>query len=535
MRPIVLLLLLAAAAGEAFAQPTLTHSALELPGAPAQVTPVEIDGDPVPELAAVVVYTTWREMTVEESSSIDEVAGLVAVMTIVPALLERRELWLLDRGADGGWEPLAQPLELDTDVLGLEATKHPALPLLALTDDGVDALRWSGGATPTLRREPIARARTAFAGTGAFLPRLRWVHDLDGDPWPDLLLPVGEGWQVRRGTAEGFADAPAAVLPFPPFDGVETPWRLDLPLPEVRDVDGDGLADVVVPHPTRGWAVSWVYGNRGDGLFAGPTGPLGDPEGDDEEDDEAPTIVFFDDLDGDGTAEFLVREEIALPDDAGLRREMGHAKRPPFRYAVTAAGPGLVPSERPRLEFIAEGYSFPGDDSVHVPGGLWDLDGDGRRDLVTVTLDFSMLQAMKVLVTQRISLGLDFHVHCQQPDGSFRLVEGLDLAGRVRVDLDDFRLRELSLFAGDFDGDGRRDFVQVGRGAELSIHRGRAGCRFPAEPDQRLRLAEEPQDLALLDVADLDGDGLADLSVVQSLARGDGSVRLDLYLSGGRP
>ena len=78
--------------------------------------------------------------------------------------------------------------------------------------------------------------------------------------------------------------------------------------------------------------------------------------------------------------------------------------------------------------------------------------------------------------------------------------------------------------------------MQIGRGRHVSIHRGAAGCRFPAAPDFEIRLVDEPRDLALVGVTDLNGDGLSDLSVVHP-QRGRGSetapVRLDLYLSGG--
>lgn len=520
------------------AQLGLDYSSIELPGAPAQITPVEIDGDPGLELAVVVVYTDWDDVAVEESTTFDEVDGLVAILTIVPALLEHRELWLFDRGVGGSWIALAPPLALATDVLSLEATGHPAVPLLALTDAGAEAIRLHGGATPALSRESLVTVASAVAGSGAFLPRLRWVHDLDGDPWPDLLLPVDAGWRVYRGTAGGFAESPTAHLDAPPFAEVETPWRRDLALPEVRDVDGDGRADLVIPHPTRGWRAFYLYRNTGDGTFSELSGPLGDPAVDTESED-ALGIVFFDDLDGDGRAEYLTQRPIEPPAGAGPRREIGHAKRPPHRYAIFDAGDDFNPAARPRLDFTAEGYSFPDDATVRLPGGLWDLDGDGRRDLVTLTLDFSMLQAVRILVARSLSLGLDFHVHCQQPDGSFRAIAGLDLSGRFRVDLNDFRQGELSMFAGDFDGDGRRDFVQIGRGDVMTVHRGGAGCRFPAEPDLRLELADAPADLALVEVADIDGDGLSDLSVIQPQARRDGApdvpVRLDLYLSGARP
>jgi FG-GAP-like repeat len=155
---------------------------------------------------------------------------------------------------------------------------------------------------------------------------------------------------------------------------------------------------------------------------------------------------------------------------------------------------------------------------------------------VTLTLDFSILQAVRILTVKSLSVGLDFHVWCQGGDGRLRPVGGLDLSGKFRLDLSNLRLGQLSQFAGDFDGDGRADFVQMGRGRKVTIHRGRAGCSYPSAPDATVELAEEPRDLSLARVEDLDGDGRTDLLVIQPQRRGEPGVsrpvRLDLYLSG---
>jgi len=472
------------------------------------------------------------------------------MLTIVPALLEKRELWVFDRDEDGRWQALAEPLVLATDVLSLEATDHPAVPLLALTDGGFEAIvlsapaadsspRPAEPATRQLERQPLITAETALAGTAAFLPGLRWVYHLDDDRWPDLLLPTAAGWQVHSGTASGFAQEASQLLAAPSFKGTRTPWRQDLPLPEVRDADGDGRPEILIPHPLDGWRTFYLYRNRG-GRFDRASGPFGarDRAG---EDASEPRVVFFDDLDGDGRADYVTQQELPPDDDAGMRKEMAHAKRPPHTYRLYDATADLGPAPKPRRELTTIGYSFPGDSGIRLPGGLWDLDGDGRRDLVTLTLDFSMLQAVRVLVARSISIGLDFHVLCQQADGSFEPVAGLDLSGRFRLNLNNFRQGQLSLFDGDFDGDGRKDFVQIGRGDRVAIHRGASGCRFPNRPDLEIDLVAAPKDLALVSVADLDGDGLSDLSIVQPQRRKkrqrgaveSAPVRLDLYLSAG--
>ena len=56
------------------------------------------------------------------------------------------------------------------------------------------------------------------------------------------------------------------------------------------------------------------------------------------------------------------------------------------------------------------------------------------------------------------------------------------------------------------------DFLQVGRGRTVTIHRGQDGCRYPSQPDLTVKLEASPLDLSLVRVQDLDADGLSDLS-----------------------
>jgi len=103
-----------------------------------------------------------------------------------------------------------------------------------------------------------------------------------------------------------------------------------------------------------------------------------------------------------------------------------------------------------------------------------------------------------VLATKSIQLGLDFGIYRQGEGLSFRPVTGLDLAGELRLRLDSVSLGQLSSFSGDFDGDGRADFVQLGRGRKVTIHRGQPGARYAPEPDLVITLEREPLDAALV-------------------------------------
>jgi hypothetical protein len=296
-----------------------------------------------------------------------------------------------------------------------------------------------------------------------------------------------------------------------------------------------------------------VFVGRGDATFAAAHGPdagcdraaslirhlpaaaVEDRDEDNSEPELKPDDELFTDVDGDGRAELIDVTEIE-PEKDGMKASMKHAKRPPHRYRAYRMNDEFDVEADPFLEFRATGWAGDIDLEEESVGFFRDLDGDGRKDLVTVTLEFSILQAVRVLATKRISIGLNFHVWAQAADGSFREVPNLDLSEKLKFDLNNIRLGRLAQFAGDFDGDGRIDFVHLGRGREVSIHRGQPGCRYPVKPDLVIELDEELQDLLLVRVKDYDRDGRADLSITRLMPveRQDVTppVALDLYLSG---
>lgn len=512
----------------------LQRASVELPGAPSVVVPADVDHDGRLDLVVVVVYTEWDQIDIEEVSEMQGVEGLVEVLTVIPALTDRRELWVLRSTGDGVYEPLAEPLPLDLTILSLAATADGSQVLL-LTDNGASLLQFKQtGAVRSLEIVPWIEMQTILSGSGAFLPDLELLHDMSGDDIDDLLLPTPDGLAVFPGP---LGERPADLRSLTPLPAAEGHIGSEVvsfhPLPVIRHVDGDSLPDLVVPDLKRNWMLFHVLQNNGEGRFGRAQEIAAGGES------AVEPIVYFGDLDGDHIAEYVTAENLS-DDDAGIRKEVRQAKRPPVRYRLYRAGKNLERESEPFEEFEAIGYSFEeGESEFRLPAGFQDLDGDGRLDLVSITLEFSLLKALGILATQRINIGLDFHVWCQTSRGRFEAVEDLDLSGRFRLNLRDLRVGQLSQFAGDFDGDGKVDFVQIGRGREVTIHRGRQGCRFPAEPDLSIRLRDEPKDLSLVQVRDLDGDGRADLMVTQPDGRREMGVtpraRLDLYLSGARP
>ena len=501
-------------------QPALRHVTLDLPGVPAALIPTDLNDDGLPDLLVPLVYTEYEE------AAFERLDGMVQVTEVVPTLFDRRELWAWLARPDGAFESVGSPLPLPASVHSIEAGP-PGFPAVALTDEGVWTVRLAG-TPPSLGWEPLIADRTALAGGGSFVPGLEIVRDLDGEGGVDILLPARAGPAIYRRDGPGFASQPSARLVMPGDDqGIGTVvWR-QYPIPRVQDVDGDHKPDLVLTRHGRQGEEIVILRGAGEGRFEPErTLSLGclTAEGD------TPELNYFGDLDGDGRAEVVTTEEKHQDDDG-----MKEAKTPHHIFRIHHLRDDLTIEPKPRREFEVVGYPF----SVEWPeissSGFKDLDGDGRQDLVTVTLDFSIMQIVRVLATKRISIGLTFHVWAQQGDGSFKEIEGQDLSEKLLLDLNNLKLGRLAQFNGDFDGDGRIDFVHLGRGKTVTIHLGQIGCRYAKKADMAIDLEEEPQDLALVQIRDLDGDGRSDLAVTRPLESGGSGasapVRLELYLS----
>lgn len=536
--------------------PGFAEQSLELPGVPAAVISADMNGDGRQDLVVLVAYTAWGDSVTTEQATFDDVEGLVEVMNVVSALIDHRELRVYLADGEGRYESLAAALELDASLHVLEAGAAGDA-LLAVTDDGVAAVRYEDGADgATLSLVPLIDVETSLAGTGAFFADYSILDRLDGDEIPDLLLPTAAGWSVFRGRADGFGDQPAHRLPRAAPDEADSDGENDSDSdsdsdgagdrrsrprppdrPVVADQNADGRPDLLVLRPGR---KPVVYLNLGDLTFSAPI-KLSVPGG--EGDDE---IVHVGSLDGGRVSSAVRQTELEPGDEAGFRVAIEHAKQPDFSYSVYPLDGSLELGCKPRTTFLAEGYTFAGSDDpgdevdVRLPGGFKDLDGDGRQDLVAITLEFSVLpMVMRALVTRRLSLTMDFHPWCQQEDGSFRRVPGLDLSGKFKINLRNVQVKHLSQFAGDFDGDGRADFVQLGRGKKVTIHHGRPGCKYPVRPSATIRFDKEPKHLGLVRILDVNADGRSDVYVVHPHKKsraGAGEsvpVRLDLYLSEG--
>ena len=540
----------------------LRHLEIQIAGPPVAVLPADLSGDGRLDLLIVTAYTFWGQMTAERTTEVD--GQLFEEVEVLPTLVDRREMQLWLAEADGTYRAAASPQPLPFSVVAVDRGP-PGQPVLALTEEGVSVIRFdpSGGVAP-LGLEPWIDDPPILAGTQTLLPGHRFTADVDADGEIDLLLPARDGVAVYLAKHGRLSKEPAARVGLPGDesgkDGVT--WR-HYPLPSVQDVQGDGIPDLVIfridqrgTRLTRGTergfnAVSVLVG-AGGGRFGEPVDVSLEERADgalvsvDVDAGKTPVVrilsptlpgslSFFGDLDGDGIAELVTQDHIE-PEGDGFRQEMKDAKRPIHRYRFYRLGSDLSISRTPYHQFLAEGYPFDFNWLDASPGGFADLDGDGRKDLVTISLDFSLWQAPKILIARSIGAGLDFHVWTQEAGGSFREVPAARMRGKLKLDLRRVRIAQFAQFAGDFDGDGRIDFIHLGSERNVGIHRGRDGCRYPSRPDVAIRLLSSPQDPGLVRVRDLDGDGRSDLMVVTPLKadeRGETRpTRIEFYLTG---
>ncbi|MGO9828980.1 MAG: FG-GAP repeat domain-containing protein [Myxococcaceae bacterium] len=280
------------------------------------------------------------------------------------------------------------------------------------------------------------------------------------------------------------------------------------------DLDGDGKLDILVgytsgvgPGTKRSLAVFW---NRDGSFGTAPDLALSMDEGD---------AFGFDVADVDGQP----GDELLLLTPTGVLSRSFHGR---------VAGPAVklveqptafsrpAPGAMPRLR-IVEDVSGPGSRELLVPGphglGLYKSQGDGHYVRVA-------------------ELALDVQASFSAGDQMRRLDR--PRTGSVPY----FRLAFAfpSLYVADVDGDGLQDIVATLED-RITVYRQSPGFTFSNVPSFRrdfaIRTPEELKEAgtqASVTVADVDGDGIADLVVRKLVARGLASVTTTTYVFFGR-
>ena len=133
----VLSALVSVAVGAGGQKLEVRHIEIPLPGAPTIVLPADLNRDGLQDLVVAVAYTEWDQIGIDELTEMREVEGLVMVMTVVPVVMDRREIRVYLGKEGGGYVDEVVAMPIDLSVLSMDHGPDHA-PVILLTDGGAD-------------------------------------------------------------------------------------------------------------------------------------------------------------------------------------------------------------------------------------------------------------------------------------------------------------------------------------------------------------------------------------------------------------
>lgn len=421
---------------------------------------------------------------------------VVALLGIPPN--ERREIRVFLQADDGTfpaepdhvipvprWSAVYDMAELVDDSPGEEMVllRPDGVTLLSLADDK--------GRSWTLTTSGPTTAGLAADERG-FEPFKLVYDDFGPEPW--ILVPrIGELTALdARGDVKFRLEVPRRanylIMPDTGMIELETDFQifLDVPKLAIGDVNGDERVDVIsaTRHEIR------VFLRREDGAYeleADRIHALGLVTPRDHIRGSGGVASAIDDIDGDGVLDLLVTHV-----------EGG------FRDAVTTLYVYMNRDGRWRLDKSDQVIASKASMGSNV---LYDVDGDGRCELLRIELDFSLLEIIELLVSRELDVSLSIHRYAG--DEGFGTRPWLSKSVSLPFSFQTFRLKGFVPTAKiDINADGYLDFLSSGGGDGLEILLGDKRGPFALRGGQ--------QDLATggsIRFEDFDGDGLPDFLI----------------------
>jgi len=353
--------------------------------------------------------------------------------------------------------------------------------------------------------------------------RSDFVRDVDGDGIDDVLVPQFSGWLVARRQASGFD---RYLLDVRPRVAVGAEQISYMPRdPQVGDVDGDGLNDVVFLVDTE--FVTFIQGPQGQFSTPGRHDPIQAPlateaqraqwereDGQvDQSDLQIEEVEIVKDFNNDGVLDLLTEKSIS--EGVFDRRSEYHL------YLGRRDGKTVIYAAQPDGSITSDGVQF---DPLIV-----DVDADERLDVATPSTRLGLARVVGALFSGRISV--DLNVYRMAPGGSFSESPDYQTRFKVEFDLKTGLSRYPAVAIADFDGDGNAELMVQESQDELTLYPGLTGPALFGKKGQSLSLPL-PRNGQMVEASDLDGDGLADLLVRYGPADGpDRQRELRILLS----
>jgi len=434
------------------------------------------------------------------------------------------------RAAGGYEEKPSWKLDLAADALYFDVGQVDADPatreIVLVTPKGVTCHAIQGGTLSAKAIVLIAAENLVTRGQKDDVHWRGFLRDVDGDGLADVALPTSRGFALYyqgRSPAEDGTPGRAGVWP-------ERPDRLvPMTLRASFTVGEPGLTGVL--HGQIGVPDFRIQDFDGDGKndFAVDDGRslrIFPADGENRIDTgTSRTIDLMPLADADGNLPHLKIRDLTgdgIPDYVVTHRYEG----------VTDVFLGGKALEKPALSIRLDGWAF--------DPWITDLNADGRPDLIVPTTSrVGPVAALRLVATGMITVKNHIFLNTGDAENPFPAradaVRSLQLSIRLYVDsTGQVRTAHTLLveLSGDFTGDGRSDLVFYQGGNRLAFFAGVEDGLFMEDPYLRVRIPDTDGVEALGSaVLDLNGDGRADLALSYR-SRDRKKDRVVLLLSG---
>lgn len=326
--------------------------------------------------------------------------------------------------------------------------------------------------------------------------RVEIVADWDGNGRLTALVPaLGGGWLIDLTSGDARKiDMPIyasyrTYLPFLPA----TVWKwmvqeVTWPTLARADDNGDGRLDLFV---LSRWAI-WIYHTGPDGLPSQPSRRLEYQPFDEETERRHEATVnnyFARDLDGDTRADLI----------------------------LSSVGGGLMDGRSSMQIYLNRGDGVvienPPDALREMEGGFSDfnfvdLDGDGREEIIETTIEFGLIQMVRILLTRKAETLIRVLVLDSEAPGGTRVIFEDEFS--FRLNFGDASVSGLIPSLGDWNGDGVQDLYVARSDDQIGF---RLGSKVKGEAvfGRITGRQSVPLSSGQSRIADLNGDGLDEI------------------------